>query len=340
MDVSTFAGSGAQGTADGQGAAATFDRPSGCACDRWGNTFVSDSNRIRKTTPSGVVTTYVGSSTKGFADGPGDQAKFNGPLGMACDAEGNLYVADEGNHRIRKITPGRVVTTVAGSGAEGQADRPALLATFNGPTDVAVHPVTGNVAVADLRNHRIRWIVFMTGGVHVFTLAGSTKGFKDGPSDTAEFNFPCSVAYDADGNLYVADMCNDRVRKITPDHTVSTFAGTGAAGHQDGAGSQATFNQPIAVACDGVGSVVVADLCSHRVRLISQAAAVTTLAGSTHGFQDGQGAGAQFNCPDGVCSHSALAVTLTIQFALLECNVGCLLLTCIERVDVNMKVAV
>ena len=277
------------------------------ACDRWGNTFVSDggSHRIRKTTPEGAVTTYAG-SVKGFADGPGDQAKFYLPGGMACDAAGNLYVADEGNNRIRKITLDRVVTTVAGSRAAGKADRPALLATFNRPTDVAVHPVTGNLAVADCGNHRIRCIVFETGGAHVFTLAGKgTQGFKDGPSDTAKFDYPCSVAYDADGNLYVADLNNNRVRKITPDHTVSTFAGTGEAGHQDGAGSQATFNQPDAVACDGVGSVVVADTTSHRVRLISQAGVVTTLAGSTSGFQDGQGAGAQFSDPTGVAVDGA-----------------------------------
>ena len=300
MNVSTVAGSGAKGSDDGQGTAATLIYPNGVAHDRHGNTFISEdgSHRIRKMAPGGAVTTYAG-STKGHQDGPGDHAQFNEPCGMACDAAGNLFVADCGNHRIRMITPARVVTTVAGTGEAGCDDRPAAHATFTQPTDVAVHPLTGNLAVADLDNHRIRLIVLAKDGAGngVFTLAGSTEGFQDGPSNTAKFKGPASVDYDAEGSLYVADYSDHRVRKISPAHIVSTLAGAGTAGMQDGAGDQATFRDPWGIAVDGNGAVVVADSGNHRVRLISQDGATSTLAGSTRGFQDGQGTAAKFMFP-------------------------------------------
>ena len=306
MDVSTVAGSGAKGSGDGQGTAATLNCPVGVAHDRHGNTFMSEegSHRIRKMAPGGAVTTHAG-STKGHKDGPGDQAQFDNPYGMACDAEGNLFVADQGNHRIRMITPARVVTTVAGTGEEGCDDRPAAHATLNEPTDVAVHPITGDLAVADSANDRIRHIALVKhGSTVVSTLAGSTEGFEDGPSNTAEFDGPVSLDYDAQGNLHVTDFHNNRVRKVSSAHIVSTLAGTGAKGTQDGAGDQATFKNPWGVAVDGAGAVVVADKSNHRVRLISQAGATSTLAGSNNGFQDGQGTAARFKSPRAVAIDS------------------------------------
>ena len=311
MDVSTVAGSGAKGSNDGQGTTAMLSDPVGVAHDRYGNTFMSEygSHRIRKMAPGGAVTTYAG-STQGYQDGCGDQAQFDQPYGMACDAEGNLFVADRGNHRIRMITPARVVTTVAGNGEDGCDDRPATHATFNEPTDVAVHPITGDLAVADFKNNRIRYIVFVKGGSAVVsTLAGSTAGVQDGPSNTAQFILPVSLDYDAEGSLYVADLGNHRVRKISPAHIVSTLAGTGTEGMQDGAGDQATFSNPLGIAVDGASAVVVADSGNHRVRRVSQDGSTSTLAGSDRGCQDGanngKGAAAKFCYPQAVAIDNA-----------------------------------
>ena len=154
--VSTIAGSMA-GFAEGTGAAAQFDMPVAVAVDAQGVLYVSDynNNRIRRITPAGVVSTLAGSGTMGFADGPGNTAQFNGPSGLALDAQGTLYVADVGNNRIRKISSAGTVTTLAGSGAAGFADGMGSAATFNAPNSVPVD-AQGNVYVADTENHRIR----------------------------------------------------------------------------------------------------------------------------------------------------------------------------------------
>ena len=307
MDVSTVAGSGTKGSGDGQGNAATLHHPAGVAHDRHGNAFSSElgSQRIRKMAPDGAVTTHAG-STQGYQDGPGDQAQFDEPRGMACDAEGNLFVADRGNNRVRKITPDRMVTTVAGTGEEGCDDRPVAHATFNEPTDVAVHPITGDVAVADFRNDRIRFVAMVKDGrAIVSTLAGSNEGFQDGAANTAKFDGPVSLDYDAKGNLYVTDLGNHRVRKMSPAHVVSTLAGTGDEGMRDGAGDQATFGSLWGIAVDGVGTVIVADSGNHRVRRVSQDGTTSTLAGSNRGCQDGKGAAAKFCYPQAVAIDNA-----------------------------------
>ena len=192
------------------------------------------------------------------------------------------------------------------TGEQGCADRPAAHATFNAPTDVAVHPTTGELAVADHRNHCIRSIALSNDGVGggAFTLAGSIPGFQDGASNTAHFNHPASIDYDADGNLYVADHDNNRVRKISPAHVVSTLAGTGVAGRRDGNREQATFSRPWGIAVDGAGAVLVADQISHHVRLISRAGGVRTLADRTRGRKDGQGAATEFKHPSAVAIDS------------------------------------
>ena len=211
--VTTLAGSGTSGFADGTGLAAQFNSPAGVVTDGSGNLYVADqsNNCIRKiVVATGVVTTLAGSGTSGFADGTGPAAQFRLPTGITIDASGNLYVTDQSNNRIRKIvvTTG-VVTTLAGSGAAGNFDGTA--AQFHNPAGI-VADGSGNLYVADQSNYRIRKIVVATGVVS--TLAGSTPGSADGTAAGAQFNYPYGVTVDASGTVYVGDTFNQRIRII------------------------------------------------------------------------------------------------------------------------------
>jgi sugar lactone lactonase YvrE len=305
--VTTLAGSADQpGSADGTGAAALFYWPAGVAVDGSGNVFVADdgNNTIRKITPSGVVTTLAGSADqRGSADGTGAAARFNGPEGVVVDGSGNVFVADDGNNTIRKITPSGVVTTLAGTaGSWGSADGTGAAARFNGPDGVAVDGA-GNVFVADSWNNTIRKIT--PSGV-VTTLAGTAGswGSADGTGAAARFNGPEGVAVDGSGNVFVADAGNSTIRKITPGGVVTTLAGTaGSYGGADGTGAAALFNEPEGVAVDGSGNVFVADAGkSSTIRKITPSGVVTTLAGTAglSGSADGTGAAASFSFPSGV----------------------------------------
>lgn len=215
--VTTFAGSGVEGSADGMGTAASFSHPLGLAVDAAGNVYVADcvNNLIRKISPEGMVTTYAGSGTQGSANGIGTAASFRGPYGVAVDALGNVYVADNGNYQIRKISPDRLVTTVAGSGTRAWADGTGTSASFSPPAGVAVD-AAGNIYVGDRDNSRIRKI--SPGGV-VITLAGNgTPGSANGTGTSASFYLPQGVAVDAAGNVYVADTRNNLIRKISNKH--------------------------------------------------------------------------------------------------------------------------
>ena len=271
--VTTLAGS-SQGYADGTGTTAQFNYPQGIAVDSAGNVYITDAkeNYIRKVTPAGVVTTLAG-STLGCLDGTGTTAQFNYPTGIAVDSAGNVYVADQANHRIRKITPTGEVTTLAGS-TQGYAYSAELAAKFNEPRSVAVDSA-GNVYVADSFNNCIRKV--SPTGV-VTTLAGSAKGYADDTGAAAKFAFPSGVAVDRDGNVYVADTYNHRIRKVTPAGVVTTLAGS-IPGYADGTGAAAQFNQPSGVAVDSDGNVYVADAGNHRIRKITPAGEVTTVAG-------------------------------------------------------------
>ena len=210
--VSTLAGNGMDGFNDDTGSAARFYRPFDVAVDIYSNVYVTDKNniRIRKITPAGVVSTLAGSGTLGFADGTGDVAQFRYPLGIAVDVFGNLYVADNENTRIRKITPEGVVSTLAGSSMAGFADGIGDEAQFSNPIGITVD-ASGNLYVTD--GNRIRKI---TSAGAVTTIAGDrTWGFADGVGTEARFLMPHGIAVDASGNLYVADEGNKRIRKIT-----------------------------------------------------------------------------------------------------------------------------
>ncbi|MDP6399882.1 MAG: NHL repeat-containing protein, partial [Candidatus Marinimicrobia bacterium] len=297
--VSTLAGNGSNGSVDGTGTGATFNNPQGTAVDASGNIYVADrnNNRIRKITIAGVVTTLAGSSY-GFLDGTGTTAKFRYPTDVAVDAGGNIYVADSYNHRIRKITPDGVVTTLAGSGYTGSTDTTGILARFNYPSGVAADD-NGNVYVADKNNSRIRKI--SSAGV-VTTLAGSSYGYYDGTGTDAKFRYPMDVAVDGSGTVFVADQNNHLIRKILADGTVTTLAGSGSSGNTNGTGTEASFYSPGGLDVDDNGIVYVADVNNHRIRKISVSGVVTTIAGNTPGFADGTGTQALFYEPYGIAA--------------------------------------
>lgn len=212
--VSTFAGSGGAGDTDGTGTAAEFNRPAGVATDVSGNLYVGDlyNHLIRKISPQGVVTTLAGSGNRGYADGPGAGAQFSAPRGLAVDEEGNVYVADASNHRIRKVSPAGEVSTVAGNGSAGTANGQGTAAQFYSPYDIAFDN-RGYLFVADFRNHLIRMI---SPSGQVTTLAGTgASGYVDGEGSQAQFDYPGGLAVDQEGNVYVADGSNHRIRKIT-----------------------------------------------------------------------------------------------------------------------------
>jgi streptogramin lyase len=300
--VTTLAGSTTKGATNGPGASAKFYCPTGVAVDSHGNVYVSDEGNklIRKITPNNMVTTLAGSV--GFAgsdDGIGGAALFSWPCAIAVDSSGNVYIGDTDTHLIRKITPGGVVTTLAGSGHDGSADGTGTNASFCYPSAVAVDS-QGNVYVADEGNSLIRKITPM--GV-VTTLAGSpgVLGSANGMGASASFNYPMGVAVDASGNVYVADTDNNLIRKITPERMVTTLAGSGLPGSENGKGIAASFAWPSGVATDSSGNIYVADTYNHQIRKITPNGVVTTLAGSgSHGFANGDNASASFCMPWGV----------------------------------------
>ena len=274
--VTTLAGSaGVQGSADGTGSEASFSLPASVAVDSSGNVYVADyiNHTIRKVTPSGVVTTLAGTAGLiGSTDATGSVAQFQFPKGVAVDSSGNVYVADYGNHTIRKVTPSGVVTTLAGSaGFSGSADGTGSEARFNYPLGVAVDS-SGNVYVGDTDNSTIRKVT--PGGV-VTTLAGSAGviGSADGTGSEARFNYPLGVAVDSSGNVYVGDTDNSTIRKVTPGGVVTTLAGSaGVIGSADGTGSEARFNYPLGVAVDSSGNVYVADTDNQTIRKLTPVA--------------------------------------------------------------------
>ena len=298
--VSTFAGNGNVGSDDGQGTAASFYIPGGLAIDNSGNIYVADqdNHKIRKITPSGLVSTLAGSGLSGSKDGKGSEASFNLPAGLAVDLNGNVYVADANNYKIRKITSDGFVSTLAGSGIKGSANGQGSLASFNLPVRLAVD-ASGYVYVSDKNNNKIRKI---TPNGTVSTLAGSGDfGDDDGLGTVATFYGPNGIVLDADGNIFVADGGNNKIRKILPSGMVTTFAGNLNRGNNDGLGTAARFNIPSDITIDGNGNFYITDAINNKIRKITPDGKVSTLAGSgSFGKSDGEGSLATFYLPDGL----------------------------------------
>jgi hypothetical protein len=303
-------------TGDGTGSGARFNNPQGIVVDGMGNLEVADTNNhtIRRVTPNGEVTTIAGSAgMSGSENGTGDGARFKRPVGVGTDGSGNLYVADQENQRIRKITPNGIVNTLAGKFL-GSDDGTGDTARFARPNGVVSDSI-GNLYVSD-RNHTLRMVT--PAGV-VTTIAGKadgagpteqTIGSGDGTGADVRFFFPSGVASDSEGNLYVADTTNDAIRKVTANGIVTTFAGKLCDfGSDDGTGEGARFHFPSSITVDESGVIYVADTLNQTIRRITPDGVVNTLAGKAgepgpqdpmNDTGDGTGSDARFTDPGGI----------------------------------------
>ncbi len=294
--VSTVAGTSQQGFTDGKGTIAKLRDPWGVDADSAGNLYIADrgNHRIRRLDTKGILSTVAGSGSSTYKDGIGQGASFSNPSDISVDAGGNLFIADTSNHRIRKMNPKGVVSTVTNGGG-GFKDGPAGQAKFSSPGSLVWSP--GNVIfVSDTNNHRVRRI---DKDGTVSTLAGGSNGYKDGKGAAARLYYPWGIDIGPLGNLYVADSYNHRIRRITPDGTVTTLAGSGSSSFQNGAYLSARFNYPRGIAVDSAGRIFVGDTSNQRLRKL-EGGVVSTLAGAGGGFQDGVGSSARFSNPYGI----------------------------------------
>jgi DNA-binding beta-propeller fold protein YncE len=252
--VSTFAG-GREGFIDGAGVAAAFNTPSALAFDRRGNLYVADTGNhaIRKITPGGVVTTLAGTGKPGYLDGAANTAQFNGPVGLAVDKAGNVYVADTYNDRIRRIAPGGAVTTIAGTGRPGDADGAAHTAAFDTPSGIAVAP-DGTLYIADTGNDAVRAI---TPGGLVSTLAAPPEGER-----RPILKRPVGIALTHDGYLYVGASGGGRILQFSKDGNYRALDNIDATGDE----RALRLYGPRGIAVEPDGSLLVADAQALRVQ--------------------------------------------------------------------------
>ena len=285
--ITTFAGNGTQGYSGDNGPAtsAELDVPGRMTLDSAGNLYFADiyNNCVRKVSRAGTITTFAGNGTKGYSGdgGPATAAQLNGPGGLAADAAGNVYIADSLNSRIRMVSPGGIITTIAGTGTAGYSGDgvPATAAELNDPSDIALD-AAGNVYITDPGNLRVRKL---SAGI-VSTIAGTGLAYSTdgGPAAAAQFVDPMGLAVDASGNVYIAEPGGNRVHKVSPQGTITTVAGNGTVG-DSGDGGLATNAQmygPWGVAVDGSGNLYISDRANNRIRKVSADGIITTLAGS------------------------------------------------------------
>lgn len=311
-EVSLFAGTGASGFKNGPLLEANFKHPFGICIDQMGNMFLADNenNCIREIKTNGTVSTFAGSATKGFKDGPAASALFAGPTALCFDLDSNLLVCDFENQRIRKISKQGIVTTIAGTGVAGFKDSSdALSAQFNYPRGICVDKL-GNIYIGDSWNHRIRKID-INNSVTTFAGGGDTIGvqskgsFVNGNSSNARFYTPCEIKIDQFQNIYVADAYNHRIRKIDENGNVTTVAGSGesgntAGGFENGDVGTAKFNTPTTLFVDTNLDIYLGDGANHRVRKISKGMVSTFAGDGNSGMDDGPDSLATFDFPRGV----------------------------------------
>jgi sugar lactone lactonase YvrE len=304
-----------------------FNQPLGVAVDRLGNIYVADTlnHAVRKLDASGNSSTLAGNGSPGFADGSGGRqgsARFSYPSGIAVDASNNVYVSDDGNYRVRKITPDGTTSTLAGTGVPGFVDGagspsgPAQLniaganLEFSG---LCFDPHSNALFLADTNNNAIRRIE-LDGTVS--TVAGNgVAAFIDGSggrNGSARFSAPGGCAADSAGNLFIADSANCSIRKIDTAASVTTLSGNGSCASKDGSGGQAgtaELNVPQAVAVDAKGIVYATDTFDDLIRRIGLDGSMTTIGGAIGsaangggitGWRDGPGVTAEFDAPAGL----------------------------------------
>lgn len=314
--VTTLAGTiYAFGTSDGTGPAARFMSLSGITINTSGVIYVSDyAGTIRAISTANAVTTLAGSPGR-HRDGPAATALFGDPQAIVRDAQGNTFIADRGNHTIRKINASGIVTTLAGNpGLPGREDGPGTTARFNQPSGIAIES-SGALLVTDAGNYTIRRIG-VDGRVSTFAGKPGFQGFDDGPASEATFGTVYGIAIDQQGNVYVTEPYARTVRRITPAGLVTTIAGaSGVNRPNDGLGTAAHFVAPLGIAVRADGSLVVADR-GGTIRTIATNGLVQTLAGLLDPpggttSVDGTGSAARFDYPDGVVVSGAGDIFVT-----------------------------
>ena len=300
FEVFTIAGTGVIGNEDGSGNEASFRYPQGVVIRDDGTIIIADrdNRKIRGIDPNGNVFTIAGTGKLGDKDGPGNEATFRYPQGVAIRDDGTIIIADTYNHKIRGIDLDGNVYTIAGTGESGDKDEPGNEANFRYPRGIAVQN-DGTIIVADTCNHKIRGIDL---NGNVFTIAGNgEEGDKDGPGNEATFNMPFGIAIRNDGTIIVADSDNNKIKGIDLDGNIYTIAGTGEYGDKDGPGNEAKFRYPRGIAVQNDGTIIVADTGNHKIRGIDLNGNVFTIAGTgEEGDKDGPGNEATFYYPRGI----------------------------------------
>jgi hypothetical protein len=300
--ISTVAGTGKQGMSGDGGPAidALIERPTAVALDSKGNLYIANEQipRVRMVTPKGIITTVVGTDHTDVQDGdrPADETNLSNAYGIATDLDDNLYVLSRGHAKIFRISADGIARHIAGNGVSGFSGDggPALKAQINYSNHL-VADAAGNLFIADTANHRVRKI--STDGI-ITTVAGTGKnGFSGdgGPAVKAELGAPAAIAIDADGNVYIAEFFNHRIRKITTDGTITTIAGTGTPGY-NGDGQPAIESQigePTGVAVDRAGYVYISDQVNMRVRVVTPSGTMYTVAGTGNRGHTGDGGPAE-----------------------------------------------
>ncbi len=282
--IFTYAGGNFQGLGDGGPATlAQLNRPFGVVADGLGNIYIADTgyNRIRMVNTSGIISTVAGNGGNGFSGdgGPATLAKLNQPQGIVLDGSGNLYIADTSNQRIRKVIPGGIISTIAGSGSAGYGGDagPATLAGLNYPGGVAVDRF-GDVFIADTSDQCIR-VVDPAGTINTYAGQSNRGGYggDGGPATLANLTYPNDVVLDGLGNLYIADTNNSRIRIVNSFGIINTYAGDWMSGYVDGGpATQASLNYPSGVAIDSSGNMFIADTHNQRIRKIGAACPLTS----------------------------------------------------------------
>jgi sugar lactone lactonase YvrE len=295
--ITTVAGNGESGFAGdgGPAAAAKLNRPCAVAVDLRGNLYVADSgnHRVRKVAPDGTITTFAGTGEPGFGGdgGPAVRAQLNSPYGVSVDRHGQVFVADQRNHRIRMVNLSGTITTIAGDGRKGFAGDggPAVRAALDHP-DATVSDNNGNLYIAEGGNHRVRKV---DPDGKITTVAGTARGYSGdgGPAAKAKLNVPGSLAIDPQGNLFVGDLANHAVRKVSRSGTITTVAGTGERGFNgdDIPAIRAQLNEPGGVAVCPDGSLLIAEGGNFRVRRVDADGKITTVAGTGRSGHAGDG---------------------------------------------------